>query len=131
MNDILDQHLTLRVGALDPPATEKIEDYASAAFMWRHFTEVDALDLARGLQWLALGHTGDCAAPRMIAVLAWHPLPDTECARLGALLDVAYHTGEKRQRALYPPDRSTAWKSSGCFDGASRSHSSTNNSSRT
>jgi hypothetical protein len=105
MSKILDLELTARVGALDAETAEAIENHATAAFLWRGLSQLDALDLARGLHWLAVGHREDCTAPDMIAALALGPLPAPVRDRLGAHLHSTYVAGEARQRSLCPPDR--------------------------
>jgi hypothetical protein len=106
MTTILDLELTARLGALDPAAAADVEQRATAAFLWRGLSQSAALDLARGLQWVALGHPADLPAGPTLARLALAPLTGPVLADLARRLDDADRLDCARER-LTDLDRST------------------------
>lgn len=92
---ILDLELAVRVAALDAVTGSAIERAATDAFLWRGLCEHAALDLARGLQWLALGQPPRCTSESMIVVLALRPLPADRCHLLGQAVDEAFACGRE------------------------------------
>lgn len=87
MTTIIDPELTLRLGSLDPTETARLEKYATAAFLWRRVSQADALDVARGLHWRAVGRRADATAAELVTALALHPLCDVERDRLASTLE--------------------------------------------
>ena len=87
MSTITDPELDLRLGVLDPVETARVGRYATAAFLWRRVSQADALDVARGLHWRAVGRGPDATAAELVTALALHPLGDAERDRLAATLD--------------------------------------------
>jgi len=90
MTTIIDPELTLRLGSLDPAETARLEKYATAAFLWRGLRQDDALDVARGLHWRAVGRDEQAGAAEVLTALALHPLADAERDRLAAALAVRW-----------------------------------------
>lgn len=88
MTTIIDPELTLRLGALDADGTARLEKYATAAFLWRRLSQADALDVARGLHWRAVGRSEGAPAEEVVEALSLHPLAGAERDRLAGLLDV-------------------------------------------
>lgn len=88
MTTIVDPELTVRLGALHPDQAARIHEYATAAFLWRRLRQAEALDVARGLHWRAVGRDPTATAAEVVTALALHPLADTERDRLASLLDV-------------------------------------------
>ena len=90
MNTIIDPELTLRLGSLDATGTARLEKYATAAFLWRGLRQDDALDVARGLHWRAVGRDEQASAEEVVTALTLHPLADAERDRLAAALAVQW-----------------------------------------
>ncbi|GAA4930655.1 hypothetical protein EV188_102440 [Actinomycetospora succinea] len=86
MNAITDPELDLRLGVLDAAATERIREYATAAFLWRRLSQADALDVARGLHWRAVGRDLAAGAAEVVDALSLVPPLGSERARLAAVL---------------------------------------------
>ncbi|MDD7942333.1 hypothetical protein PHK61_28350 [Actinomycetospora lutea] len=86
MNAITDPELGLRLGVLDAAETDRVRRYATAAFLWRRLSQADALDVARGLHWRAVGRDVAADAAEVVDALALVPPLPTERARLAALL---------------------------------------------
>jgi hypothetical protein len=93
MTTIIDPELTVRLGALHPDEAARIHEYATAAFLWRGLRQDDALDVARGLHWRAVGRDPTAPAGEVVAALALHPLAGAERDRLAGLLDVLHRPG--------------------------------------
>jgi hypothetical protein len=87
MGTIIDPELTVRLGALAPDEAARIQDYATAAFLWRGLRQAEALEVARGLHWRAVGHDPDAPATEVVDALSLHPLAPAERDRLAARLD--------------------------------------------
>jgi hypothetical protein len=87
MTTIIDPELTVRLGALHPDEAARIQECATAAFLWRGLRQEEALDVARGLHWRAVGRDPTAPAAELVAALALQPLSDTDRDRLAALLD--------------------------------------------
>ncbi|MEJ2890114.1 hypothetical protein [Actinomycetospora aeridis] len=86
MNAITDPELDLRLGVLDAAETERIRTYATAAFLWRRLSQADALDVARGLHWRAVGRDVAAGAAEVVDALSLVPAADAERTRLAAVL---------------------------------------------
>ncbi|MFC5137735.1 hypothetical protein ACFPK1_05795 [Actinomycetospora rhizophila] len=86
MTTITDPELDLRLGVLDAAETERVERYATAAFLWRRLPQADALDVARGLHWRAVGRDLGAGAAEVVDALSLVPPPDAARARLAAVL---------------------------------------------
>ncbi|MDF2978307.1 MAG: hypothetical protein K0S40_3035 [Actinomycetospora sp.] len=86
MSTITDPELDLRLGVLDAAESARLEEYATAAFLWRRLTQADALDVARGLHWRAVGRDVGAGAAEVVDALSLVPPPDAERARLAAVL---------------------------------------------
>jgi hypothetical protein len=87
MTTIIDPELTVRLGALHPDEAARIDRYATAAFLWRGFRQAEALEVARGLHWRAVGRDPTAPAAEVVTALALVPLARAERDRLAALLD--------------------------------------------
>jgi hypothetical protein len=85
---ILDPELDVRLGILAEDDAERIRHYATAAFLWRGFSQDDALDVARGLHWRAVGLDPAAPATDVLATLALEPLDAQLRERLAILLDL-------------------------------------------
>jgi hypothetical protein len=88
MSTIIDPELTVRLGALHPDQVVRIHDYATAAFLWRGMRQAEALEVARGLHWRAVGLDPGASSAELVTALSLHPLDDPERDRLAGLLDV-------------------------------------------
>jgi hypothetical protein len=93
MTTIIDPELTLRLGALPPTEATRIQEYATAAFLWRGLRQDEALEVARGLHWRAVGRDPTAPAAEVVTALALIPLADPERDRLAALLDAHCRPG--------------------------------------
>jgi hypothetical protein len=98
--EIIDAALTARIGQLDTRAAEAVEEEATAAFV-HGLGQSAALDLARGLHWIAQGYPVLCSSEQIIDVLDIAPSPE-ERQHLADLLDIAYTLGYERQSAHVP-----------------------------
>ncbi|MEJ2861195.1 hypothetical protein [Actinomycetospora flava] len=99
MPTITDPELDVRLGVLDAADTERIDRYATAAFLWRRLSQPDALDVARGLHWRAVGRDVAADAGEVVDALCLVPPPDAERARLAAVLTTHWqldHAGPDR-----------------------------------
>ncbi|GAA4802105.1 hypothetical protein GCM10023200_44030 [Actinomycetospora chlora] len=97
MTTIIDPELTVRLGSLHPDEVARIHDYATAAFLWRGMRQAEALEVARGLHWRAVGRDPDPPAREIVAALALHPLPDADLDRLAGLLDAHDRVDDRRE----------------------------------
>jgi hypothetical protein len=86
VSTIIDPDLTLRLGALAPDEAARIEDYATAAFLWRGLRQDEALDVARALHWCSVGRDPAADPDDVVTALAMGPLPPGERERLAARL---------------------------------------------
>ncbi|MHC1558772.1 hypothetical protein ACR9E3_07440 [Actinomycetospora sp. C-140] len=87
MSTIIDPELTVRLGALSPDDVARIDRYATAAFLWRRLTQEDALEVARGLHWRAVGRAPTAPSAEIVTALALQPPTAAERDRLAAVLD--------------------------------------------
>ncbi|GAA4872577.1 hypothetical protein [Actinomycetospora straminea] len=96
MPTVIDPELDVRLGVLDAAETERVDRYATAAFLWRRLSQADALDVARGLHWRAVGRDLAAGAPEVVDALSLVPPSAAERARLAAVLAIRWrleHTG--------------------------------------
>jgi hypothetical protein len=99
---IVDPELDVRLGSLPADDAGRIERYATAAFLWRGFSQDAALDVARGLHWHAVGLDPAAPAGEVLAALALEPLDGPTREHLAILLDLHDQTEDD---AAAPPDR--------------------------
>jgi hypothetical protein len=85
---IVDPELDVRLGSLAADETERIQRYATAAFLWRGFSQDEALDVARGLHWLAVGLDPGAPGGEVLTALALEPLDEQLREHLAILLDL-------------------------------------------
>ncbi|NMO92709.1 hypothetical protein [Actinomycetospora sp. TBRC 11914] len=88
MITIVDPELDVRLGSLAADETDRIQRYATAAFLWRGFSQDEALDVARGLHWRAVGLDPAAPAGEVLGALALEPLDEPLREHLAILLDL-------------------------------------------
>ena len=100
---IIDAALTARIGELDTHTAEAIKKEATAAFL-RGLDQATALDLARGLHWMARGHPSVCSSEYIIDVLSSGTFQYLDRKRnyLAVLVDMAYTLSYERQSTRIP-----------------------------
>lgn len=96
--EILDPELSLRLGSLDTLSARRLEKIATERFI-AGLSQMQALDLARAMQWLEAGQQADCTSKEMIATLALHDIPEEKIEGLAVDLDTAYTFTLLRQRS--------------------------------
>jgi hypothetical protein len=98
---VIDAALTTRIGQLDVRAAEEIEKEATSAFL-NGLAEPTALDLARGLHWIAQGHPLVCSSEYIVEVLGPPDLATGKLRYLADLLDISYTLSYERQVTRIP-----------------------------
>jgi hypothetical protein len=103
--DIIDKALTERIGGLDASTAAAIREEATAAFLYG-LSQATALDLARGLHWLAQGHPLMCSSEYILGALSVADLSAPRHEEITRLLDVSYTLSYERQSTQIPLTRS-------------------------
>jgi hypothetical protein len=99
-----DLEFTVRIGALDSGRAEAVRRVTLEAGRRHDLGHEDLLQVARALQWLAVGHHPDASAEHMVAALFLTPAPPETCALIAAVVDEVYAATEAERRIARPPD---------------------------
>lgn len=100
MITVPDLELTVRIGSPDPPTSAALRSVAG----WSGLGHGDAVDLVRGLHWVALGRAADAPAAAVVAALMLTPRSAATCDRIGADLDEVYAATAAHRLVSCPSD---------------------------
>jgi hypothetical protein len=94
--EIIDKRLTTRIGMPAPQEVRAISRMAEASFT-AGLGQLEALDTARALCWIARGHPRDCTTTQMLDLLTSGAMDEGQRRDLAVLLDAVFRLGSRRQ----------------------------------